>query len=306
MVAKNQLIIILNILLLIFLTSGLLLNNGCKQKSTRYELTGNNMVDARNLIQINCTRCHALVPVNALSKDVWKYHTLPSMAPYLGVSVYMGGYYKNEKDTGGLSVPEWQLIVAYYQKMAPDTLLTAKKPVPLMEDWAGFKLKTPPSAHNFSFTTLAEIAPVSGIIYTSDLKIRELTAWNKDFKSNDVAALPSAAVNAFFKKGLTGNNEVLLANIGRIDPVDFANGKVTSVDLDAAANNANAIAIASDLERPVQTLEQDFNKDGLKDLVVLAQGHLKGGVYLFQQNKDQTYATKNYYGTTRRSTGSNR
>jgi hypothetical protein len=52
----------------------------------------------------------------------------------------------------------------------------------------------------------------------------------------------------------------------------------------------NQTLIADVLDRPVQTVEGDFNKDGLPDLVILGQGHLKGGVYLFKQNKDKTYS----------------
>src|SRR5580692_947041 len=137
------------VLVLVGLLSAGMLINGCKSKSdSSYVLTGDTIADGKNLVQINCTKCHALVPVDALNKNVWKHHTLPSMAHYLGLSHYLGGYFKGEKDTAGLSVEEWQTIVSYYQKLAPDTLLAAKKPVPLLDDWAGFTLKTPPHVKN--------------------------------------------------------------------------------------------------------------------------------------------------------------
>jgi len=51
--------------------------------------------------------------------------------------------------------------------------------------------------------------------------------------------------------------------------------------------------IADVLARPVQTVEGDFDKDGLTDLVFLGQGNFKGGVYLFKQNADHTYTQSN-------------
>ena len=104
--------------------------NGCNNQnsgSTSYTLTGNVVEDGKNLVQLNCTKCHALVPVDGLNKNVWKFHALPSMAKYLHISHYSTGYYKSERDTGGMSLVEWESIVAYYEKMAPDTLVSAAK-----------------------------------------------------------------------------------------------------------------------------------------------------------------------------------
>lgn len=47
--------------------------NGCKNKSAQtntYQLTGNDLVDGKNLVQLHCTGCHGLVPINTLTKDV--------------------------------------------------------------------------------------------------------------------------------------------------------------------------------------------------------------------------------------------
>ena len=48
-----------------------------------------------------------------------------------------------------------------------------------------------------------------------------------------------------------------------------------------------------DLARPVQTVHADFNKDGLADYVVLAQGRYVGGVYLMTQKADHAYVQSN-------------
>jgi len=278
-------------LLLITLLSTGTLMNGCSNKSsTTYTLTGDTIADGKNLVQINCTKCHALVPVNTLVKGVWQHHTLPAMAHYFQVSAYLGGYFKGEKDTAGLTLAEWQTIVSYYHKLAPDTLLPAKKPAPLVNDWAGFTLKTPAHGQYPCFTTMAAVDPNTHKIYTSDAVTDKLTAWDNNLKRGLETALPSTAVNAVFEKNASGVNQALISCIGQLESVDFPNGKVLQFNLDSKDNKTNQMTIADDLARPVQTVEGDFNKDGLTDLIILGQGHLKGGVYLFKQNKDRSYS----------------
>jgi hypothetical protein len=274
----------------IILLSGSILINGCKNKpNLGYQLTGDTVTDGKNLVQINCIKCHALVPVNTLNKNVWKHHTLPMMAHFMSVTPYLSGYYKSEKDTGGLTLIEWNSIVSYYNKMAPDTILEGKKPIPPTNDWAGFTLKMPPAGKIPQFTTLAAVDSFNHKIYTSDQVTVQLTEWDNHFKPRQVTTLPSTAVNAIFKKDAAGGNKALLTCIGQLAPVDFPNGRVEQVDLDSKNEKTNQTLVADVLARPVQTVEGDFNKDGLTDLVFLGQGYFKGGVYLFTQNHDHTY-----------------
>jgi hypothetical protein len=273
------------------LLSGSLLINGCKSGNhgNTYVLTGNIVADGKNLVQINCHRCHEMVPVNYLNKNVWKYHTLPAMAKYFKISPYLGGYYKSEKDTGGLSLAAWLSIVTYYEKMAPDTILSPAKPSPLINDWAGFKLKTPPPVERNSFTTMAEVDTTTDKIYTADRVTNDLTEWDKNFNKRKVATLPSPAVNAVFKKDANGASQAIVTCIGVLERYDFPNGRVLQLGLDAKKDTTNPVLIASDIERPVQTIEGDFNHDGMQDLVVLSQGGLKGAVYLLTQGANHTY-----------------
>lgn len=273
--------------LLIIALTGSILINGCKNRgasNNRYALTGDTIVDGKNLVQINCTRCHALVPVNALTKDVWKYHTLPAMGKYLGMTAYLGGYFK--RDTSGLTLLEWQNIVAYYQKMAPGSLPVAKPPVAAVNVMAGFNIIQPKAQPNVAYTVMAAINPYNHKIYTSDGVSNLLQEWDGNLKLSKSVLLPSPAVGASFVKNEKGGNSGQFAAIGQLDPVDFPNGKVMSVSLDD--DKLKPTVFASELARPVQTLQGDFNKDGLMDWVVCGQGGSKGGVYLFKQNPDHS------------------
>ncbi|HZY36131.1 MAG TPA: VCBS repeat-containing protein [Mucilaginibacter sp.] len=271
------------------LSSAVLLNGCGKKNNSTYQLTGNVVEDGKNLVKLNCAKCHALVPVDALNKNVWKFHTLPSMAKYLNISNYSIGYYKSETDTGGLSLVEWQSIVAYYEKMAPDTLLSAAKPTPLLNDMAGFKLKMPAEGKHFSYTTMAGIDPNTRKIYTSDQLFTTLNEWDDNFNMKTIDTLPSPAVSAIFHTGDNGSGDILLSCVGETQQIDFANGRIIDVKTGTNTTTGKQTLIASDLNHPVQTIEADFNKDGRPDLLVLSQGKLKGAIYLLTQGADHSY-----------------
>ncbi|ASU33560.1 FG-GAP repeat domain-containing protein [Mucilaginibacter xinganensis] len=287
---KKAYIISSFIFLIVTALAGSILLSGCKNKTAeRYVLTGDTLTDGKNLVQIHCTKCHALVPANALTKDVWTFHTLPAMGPYLGITPYLDGYFK--KDTAGLTLIEWQNIVSYYKKIAPASLSAAKPPVTAANDWAGFALKTPAPTEKAVFTTMATIDPYSHKIYTSDGVTSILQEWDSSLKMLRSVKLPSTAMNASFTKEKTGAVTAKFSCIGELQLVDFPNGRIMNVNLNDAG--LNPVKFASELARPVHTVSGDFNKDGLTDWVICGQGYLKGGVYMFLQNNDGTFVQTN-------------
>jgi hypothetical protein len=260
--------------------------DGCKSKQGKeYRLTGDTIKDGEFLVQQHCTKCHSLVPVNALTKDVWTVHGLPSMAHYLGISTYGIDYFKQPNDISGISIVNWQKIVAYYKKLAPGSLMPAKRPVPLLNDWAGFTLKKAAHVNDICFTTMVATNPNTGAVYTSDGVSANLMEWDNQFKVKRAIALPSPAVHTTFIKDSASIDKAIISCIGRLDPVDFPNGKIYGVSL--GDNNQQPTEIAGDMPRPVQTITADFDKDGRNELLVCGQGFTKGGVYLLKLGTDQ-------------------
>src|ERR1700709_708371 len=93
---------ILYLLLFVLLLCGTVLFNGCtntEPTNNTFKLTGDTIADGKKLVEMYCTRCHQLVPAQALNKDVWKFHTLPAMSHYLGLSTYGVEYFKRTVDT---------------------------------------------------------------------------------------------------------------------------------------------------------------------------------------------------------------
>ena len=265
-----------------------ILFDSCKNhagSSDRYALTGDTIVDGKNLVQINCTKCHALVPANALPKAVWKFHTLPAMAPYLGLLPYLDGYFK--KDASGLTLLEWQNIVSYYQKTAPDSLPEAKPRVRSVDNADLFTVKLPPQSDSIVYTTMVSVNPYNHKIYSADGVSGLLQEWDNTLKKIRSVPLPSPAVNASYSTEQNGNINMTLACIGQIEPIDFPNGKVLNIGL--SKESARLQVFQSELSRPVQTISGDFNKDGLNEQVILSQGYIKGGVYVFKEGAGMRY-----------------
>src|SRR6185312_2497516 len=159
----------LYLLLGICLFSVATLFNGCTNNENVFHPTGDTITDGRLLVKKYCTRCHEPVGPEMLTKDVWKFHTLPSMARYLHISTYMSvDYYKNDNDTSGASLLEWQIIRDYFQKLAPAELPALKEPVPLENDWAGFTLRKPGDDRRITRTTMVSVNPATKKLYTGD------------------------------------------------------------------------------------------------------------------------------------------
>ncbi|MBS1529384.1 MAG: VCBS repeat-containing protein [Bacteroidetes bacterium] len=284
------------LLLFVFLVSGGVLFNSCngKKAGDAFKPTGDTIADGKALTQQYCASCHKLVPPDLLTKNVWKFHILPDMSHYLGLSSYsIVNYYKDAKDTGGISVANWEIIAGYYNKVAPDSLVAAKTPVPLSNDWAGFTLKKPDTTKDIDYTTLLQVDPATQKMYTADIGALKFFEWDKQFRPHPVADLPSTAVSATFVNDEKGNRRAILSCIGQIIPMDFPNGRIMAVDLNAKEEVKKPQLVQEDLARPVQTVQADFNKDGLTDYVVLAQGRYVGGVYLMKQNADHSYTQSN-------------
>ncbi len=283
------------LLLSVFLISGSTLFNGCKDKVKTFQPTGDTIADGKKLVEQYCTSCHQLVPPDFLTKDVWKYHTLPTMAHRLGLSTYTTtNYYKKDpNDTTGVSLENWAIILAYYAKVAPDSLRPVKAPVPLISDWAGFSLKKPADGKSPAFTTMVAFNPYNQKLYSSDQYQQNLYEWDNNLNQKQVAALPSAAVNASFIKGENGASQGIFSCIGQIQPQDFPNGKALGFDFQGQNTKNTPTIIASELNRPVQTVSADFNKDGLMDHVICAKGFKTGGVYLMTQKADHSFSQSN-------------
>ena len=238
-----------------------------------------------------CSGCHLPVSPALLDKETWLKHVLPAMAPKLGIKVWgEHSYYPpmpGEKP-GLISIQDWELLVAYYEHAAPDKLPAEKVPQPLQRDWSFFTLKHPVLKDAVPVaTTMVAFNPDNGHLMTSDGLTNTLTQWDENLQVVNIRSLPSPAVDILFVKDTAAQQQAILTEIGNMRALDAPAGIITSISPnDAQSRQHDLMAF---LKRPVQTLQADFDKDGLPDLLVCAFGHNQGGLYWLKQLPDHSY-----------------
>ena len=277
----------------VLMVSGSVIFDGCKSKNTSaadLQRVDDSELNGEQLIAKYCTKCHALAPANALTNDVWHFHTLPAMAPYVGISTYGSDYFKAD-GAKGISLVNWSKIVDYYKKTAPVTLSPQKKPDSLVKDWAGFQVKLPKDIADIStaYTTTVGIDPSTNKIYSADAITLQLYKWDNNLNARVAKSLPSPAIDIAFQKGIA--NRAIITLAGAVQPINLPNGRVGDVDL--ANIRTKVIDIETDISHPQQTSAGDFNKDGLTDYVVSASGKNAGSLLLLTQNSNHTFKRVN-------------
>lgn len=249
------------------------------------------------LAQKYCGTCHLPVSPGLLDKETWLNRVLPVMAPKLGIRVWrQNNYYPAGGSQEGtvVSYNEWIQIVNYFEQEAPEALKAADRPAELREGWSIFSIKKPDSTQyprEVAATTMVKIDPDSKNIYTSDANENALVRWDHKLRSKKVMSFSHPAVDISFLDNPGSSRDAILTTIGTMKAEDISRGVVQQVSLEVDTAYFRD-AIATELTRPLKTLGGDFNRDGLQDWIVCVFGHNTGGLYLFQQEADQSYTQK--------------
>ncbi len=239
------------------------------------------------LITKYCSNCHLAVSPQTLDKTSWAKHVLPAMATKLGVSTYGTDYYAEP----GSAVPiaDWLDLVAYFDRLAPDTLVPARRPVPFQSDWAVFALHTPTvDKTNVAMTTMVAFDTLHRQIYTSDGLQNNLIRWDSQLRPTLARPLPSPAASMAFFANAAGREHATVTCMGTMKAADITRGQV----LDVATGSADptpSVVLAQNLPRPIQSVAADFDRDGLTDWVVCGFGHDQGGLYWLRQQPNHQF-----------------
>jgi len=256
---------------------------GQQNKEGKTELSGE-MAEGQKLAGKYCSTCHLPVNPSLLDKETWKNQVLPAMAKQLGLEVWQNNhYFQNERSA--ISQSDWLKIIAYYDSLAPAKLAEPQYPVKATIDWSVFSLKKPGEDTSFlATTTLVSINKSDQTLHTSSAENPDLLQWDSQLKPSFRAKLPAPAVNIFLSE-----NQTILTSIGELKAFDTPNGALYNLGKNDKPENY-ITPFSSGLIRPIHTIGNDFNKDGLMDYVVCSFGHNKGGLYLLKQLPDKTFA----------------
>lgn len=280
--------------------------NGPAEKKSPQKLALENIISGKELSKIHCRRCHLYPEPSELDTKTWERSVLPLMGRLFGIyeaevprSKILEGAINRKSveklhmfpEKPGISSEDWQKIKAYYLAEAPETLDQTIWDENKITHLEGFEMVEPEEngkLHNITF--LKTDSNHKGIFVGGASGERgSLAILNSDNKISQMIPLPSAPTDVAFGKD---ELSITLAGSLRLSP-----GKNKFGDLITLFRNPGELQYSSfrkflsQLNRPVQTVFEDINGNGLTDILVAEFGYYTGALTLFENtgNPEQPY-----------------
>ncbi|MEO9146515.1 MAG: VCBS repeat-containing protein, partial [Ginsengibacter sp.] len=251
---------------------------------------GKPLQNGEELAKIYCSNCHLFPSPSLLDKATWKDKLLPNMGWRLGIRKPGDDPYSGmETDEAQLVRAEnvypleplitkenWQKIIDYYLKTAPEKPLPQKGILPFGNELKGFHAEEVFIGKKITpKTCMVKLDTSSSLLYVGDAN-NDLYSMNKDMQVNDSWRVKSAPVDVDFP--IQGVPRVLC--IGSVSPSDKKTGSLYSLYPGATASIEHLYDFEK-LARPVQFAEADLNGDGKKDLIICQFGNHSGKLSWF-------------------------
>lgn len=239
------------------------------------------------LFTSNCQGCHLLPDPKRLPKPIWETSILPLMAIRMGLKnqAYERQITPEEKmiEDANHLIPEkpmiaeadYKLITQYVLYTAPDTLIYATDRINRNKPLSQFmrrEFPLDPSAP--SLITGIKYNPASSVLWISNMYNQVFNwQWGKGLLSAE--NVNSAVVDFTFY-----NKKTYFTAIGSLLPTELSTGSF------ASSGNSAAQPILNDLHRPVCSLMEDLDKDGIPEIIVGNFGKNLGSLSLFKMAKN--------------------
>ncbi|MHA8057899.1 FG-GAP repeat domain-containing protein [Aquirufa nivalisilvae] len=231
------------------------------------------------LAKETCSSCHKFPDPSLLDKKTWKEGVLPEMGYRLGIgdrfqlmtriseeqyqsALAMDIYPLDPK----ISEEDWQSIIDYYVKNAPEKPLPQKQRSPISTSTLHFKEESYISKKDpLGVVISLRIHPDKPEVWAGT---RNRSLWvldaNKQIKNTIETQSPVALTQ------ILAGNPYLLA-IGKMYPNDEKIGTMYGINPQGKME-----AVIDSLKRPVDVQISDFNSDGVQDFVICEYGFERG------------------------------
>lgn len=255
----------------------------CKSdKKTPSETKEVAKIDGKLLAEMHCARCHAFPEPTVMPKRYWK-EVLPIMGFHLGkvpkgkiLDDFKNRVAKERLDASGLfpteamiSDDEWQAIIDFYDENAPGNLPSEQK------------LSLHSETNVFEYEVLPWKTFGGGLTYLNFENNNYQVGYNTDKGSSyytKIDALGTELKSYRLKYPLVdvenNNGAELLLSMGRMFNIDEPTGSISVL------TDRPQIFI-KDLQRPVDFILEDFDKDGTIDILVSEFGKYLGGINIY-------------------------
>lgn len=259
----------------LFISTLLLALAGCQNEVQREE----------RLARTYCSSCHQFPEPALLDKKTWTKKVLPEMAFRMGVDLsQLFNLPQNDypfvsetlPNSPMLSPEDWEAIVRYFEREAPDTILV-EAPAPTTA-LTQFKVEaiTLPASNRFPMLSLLQVDTIRKRIFTSN-RSNWLHQWNYSFEAIDSVQLGSPVSSIALLP------EPVFAAMGIMDPNDQPAGALLKL------TDGKPHPIIDSLKRPVFVAAADFNQDNLTDYVVCNFGNYGGELIILENLGDKNF-----------------
>lgn len=256
-----------------------------KQTTETYTLPQASGKTGQELSEIYCGSCHVYPAPDLLDKKTWLKVCLPNMGSRLGIHTegynplrglsqldqFLIGDAKTYPQNPVLAQEDWQKILDFYQKNAPDKLPQPPKHLPVKLGLPNFVIKKSP-IESLPLTTLCQINEAASELYIGTMQ-GQLLVLNKQLQITDSFKIDAAPVSIFKK-----SDDVFdVLTMGEMQPTEERKGIFQPV----YRQNPKAKNVQEQiggLKRPVYLEEVDLNNDGKNELVICQFGYQTGKV----------------------------
>lgn len=257
-------------------------------------------LSGRQLAQAYCQGCHLFPEPALLDRQTWEKGVLPNMGMRLGLGDFWDNPYAGMDvqeiqevqqagafaDTPLVAAQDWEKIVAYYLKEAPEKPLPPPARPPVRTGLRLFEQVKVPVALS-PLITLVQVDAANRRLFVGDQNnhLFLLDAGLRISQTLNLESPPAAVLPA-------ADGSFRVVTIGVLPPSDRRVGAITDFRQAAGAAAFSPRPLLTGLKRPVQLAEADLDQDGLPDLVVAQHGHHTGQVSWYQNLGAGRYAER--------------
>jgi len=228
-----------------------------------------------------CASCHLPPKIDALPKNIWKKNVLPAMMEHMEVE----GLYEDPNNAQSgfrpkISLQEWLQLENYIISNAPEYLesIAIKQADTLKQ----FKAETHSvDDKNGAMITYLEFLDKKNEIYYGDLS-GKLGVFN--FKEEKTTPVYQGKSPVTWYSKL--DSMEIISEVGIIRPSERVEGKMIQ------KMGKDTLALRHNFHRPVHTLLEDLNKNGVNELIVSEFGNETGQLSLMISNDSSGYDKK--------------
>lgn len=255
----------------------------------------NDVSEDEQIARHYCGSCHLFPEPSLLDKKTWEKNVLPVMGGKLGVSVYNGEYFIQMRDfyredtaqQTPVSIQNWQTLVEYYIKNAPDKPLPQDRK-PIQEFTSRFAVKEVVIGEKSPSATYVKIDPGNQRIYAGNVYDSVFAVFDPQLRLLQKQNIHKVVVDMHFDSSLQlpGARKGVLTNIGILHPNDAKTGTLEVFSIAPSGNLTLDTTIWSNIPRPVQASAADLDNDGKTDYLICGFGN-NTGAFFYIRNKGE-------------------